>query len=241
MLLYYITDRNQFSGDSAQRRCRLLEKIAEAALAGVDYIQLREKDLSARQLESLAIDAVKVIREAGQPKGSRRRSTNLLINSRADIAFAAHAGGVHLPANELSPTDVRNIWRNFGAGATDGKAAPIISVSTHTEDELRIAAQENANLAIFAPVFEKKISEKKVFEEKAFEKQIFEKNSTPEVSPAGLEALRQAARHQIPVLALGGVTLENAPACVKAGAAGIAAIRLFQENQISEVARILRA
>ena len=53
-LLYYITDRSQFPGDEASRRRRLLEKIAEAARCGVDYIQLREKDLSARDLEVLA-------------------------------------------------------------------------------------------------------------------------------------------------------------------------------------------
>ena len=53
-LLYYITDRTAFAADEPTRRRRLLEKISEAARAGVDYIQLREKDLSTRDLESLA-------------------------------------------------------------------------------------------------------------------------------------------------------------------------------------------
>ena len=57
-LLYYITDRTAFAGDEPTRRRRLLEKISEAARAGVDYIQLREKDLPARELESLAREAV---------------------------------------------------------------------------------------------------------------------------------------------------------------------------------------
>jgi thiamine-phosphate pyrophosphorylase len=61
------------------------------------------------------------------------------------------------------------------------------------------------------------------------------------VSPAGLDQLREACRQRIPVLALGGVTLENARACVDAGAAGIAAIRLFQENNIADVVRLLKA
>lgn len=61
MLLYYITDRTQFPGNEADRRRRLLEKIAEAARCGVDYIQLREKDLSPRELEILARDAVRTI------------------------------------------------------------------------------------------------------------------------------------------------------------------------------------
>ena len=55
-----------------------------------------------------------------------------------------------------------------------------------------------------------------------------------------LEDLRRACQFEIPVLALGGITLENAAACVAAGAAGIAAIRLFQDNDIGEVARRLR-
>jgi len=56
-LLYYITDRTQFPGNESSRRRRLLEKIGEAARAGVDYIQLREKDLSTRDLELLAKEA----------------------------------------------------------------------------------------------------------------------------------------------------------------------------------------
>ena len=48
LLLYYITDRSQFPGTPAQRRERLLEKVSECAAAGVDYIQLREKDLTTR-------------------------------------------------------------------------------------------------------------------------------------------------------------------------------------------------
>ena len=61
-LLYYITDRTQFAGDEPSRRSALLAKIADAASAGVDYIQLREKDVSTRELESLARDAVHAIR-----------------------------------------------------------------------------------------------------------------------------------------------------------------------------------
>ena len=62
-LLCYITDRTQFSGDEPARRQRTLEKISEAAHAGVDYIQLREKDLSARELEAMAVEAMRILRE----------------------------------------------------------------------------------------------------------------------------------------------------------------------------------
>ena len=56
----------------------------------------------------------------------------------------------------------------------------------------------------------------------------------------GLVALQQACRAKIPVFALGGITLENAVACLHAGAAGVAGIRLFQENRIVDVVRALR-
>jgi thiamine-phosphate pyrophosphorylase len=69
---------------------------------------------------------------------------------------------------------------------------------------------------------------------------VFEKKDAPGTSAAGLEALRQACRARIPVLALGGVTLQNTESCLEAGAAGIAAIRLFQENDIAAIVRQLR-
>ena len=101
MLLYYITDRTQFPGDETSRRRQLLDKIAEAARCGVDYVQLREKDLSARELESLAREAVQRTRETG---------TALLINSRTDVAIAVGAAGVHLRGDDISPDVVRDIW-----------------------------------------------------------------------------------------------------------------------------------
>jgi thiamine-phosphate pyrophosphorylase len=217
-LLYYITDRTGFAADELTRRRRLLEKIAEAARAGVDYIQLREKDLPARDLESLARGAVRAIREA-LPTDHHPLSTALLINSRADIALAVQAQGVHLRSDDISPKEVRAIWEKCRAGAPARVSPqdPLIAVSRHSPTEVAEAAANGANLAVFAPVFEKK-----------------------HANPAGLEALRQASKNKIPVLALGGVTLANAHTCMAAGAAGIAAIRLFQENNIAEVAERLR-
>src|SRR4051794_37327664 len=96
MLLYYITDRTQFSGKDAERRAALLAKVHECARAGVDYIQLREKDLSGRELESLACFAGDEIREAGS-------KSKLLINSRMDVAIASGADGVHLRSGDEDP------------------------------------------------------------------------------------------------------------------------------------------
>src|SRR5690348_14692129 len=109
--LCYITDRTAFAADEPTRRRRLLEKIAEAASAGVDYIQLREKDLTTRELESLAREAIAVVRE------SRKPTAALLINSCTDVVLAVGADGVHLRSDDVSPQNVSDIWKKFGAGA----------------------------------------------------------------------------------------------------------------------------
>ena len=223
-LLYYITDRKAFPCDERARRLRLLEKIAEAASCGIDYIQLREKDLSVRELEWLAREAVRVIHDQTSASGFRHPVTALLINSRTDVALASGAAGVHLPANDVSPEEVRAAWAGkCGAGALAAEISPpnpLIAVSCHSPGEVAQAASHKANFAVFAPVFEKK--------------------NTAGINPAGLDALRQACLESIPVLALGGVTLQNAESCLQAGAAGIAAIRLFQENDVAMIVRGLR-
>ena len=215
MLLYYITDRSQFSGDESSRRRRLLETIAQAARCGVDYIQLREKDLPARELETLAREAAAVVHQLG--KGNQKLKTGLLINSRTDIALAGGADGVHLRSNDISPGKVRNIWTQCGAGA---HARVIVGVSCHSPTEVANSAAEGADFAVFGPVFEKE--------------------APMPGSPVGLDGLRGACREKIAVIALGGLTLENATDCVQAGAAGIAGIRLFQENEMSRVVATLR-
>lgn len=219
-LFYYITDRAAFPGDESSRRHRLLEKIAEAARCGIAYIQLRERDLAARELESLARQAASIVAQLRSE--NRELRTALLINSRTDVALAAGADGVHLRSHDISPEEVRKVW-TCGTGTSARKASPqdpLISVSCHSPAEVAQAATHAANFAVFAPVFEKK--------------------GAPEGRPAGLAALQEACRATIPVLALGGVTLDNAPSCLDAGAAGIAAIRLFQENNIADLVRKLR-
>ena len=220
-LLYYITDRTAFPGDEPARRHHLLEKIAEAVRAGVDYIQLREKDLPTRDLESLAGEAVRIIAQLRTE--NRELRTALLINSRTDIALAVGADGVHLRAEDISPQDIREVWQHrdaCGAGApahASSSRGPLIAVSCHAPAEVTRAAANHATFAVFAPVFEKK-----------------------DARPAGLNLLREACETHIPVVALGGITLENAKSCLEAGAAGIAAIRLFQENNVAEVIQRLR-
>ena len=214
-LLYYITDRSQFCGDERARRASLLAKVAEAARAGVEYIQLREKDLSIRELETLARQVVERVRE-------NSTSTRLLINSRTDVALAAGADGVHLRVEDVAPHEVRLMMEICGhrpcPSTTDHF---LVAASCHSQEEVIRAESEAVDFAVFAPVFGK--------------------SNAPGVQPAGIDALQEACRAKIRILALGGVTLENAAACLKAGAAGVAGIRLFQENKIEEVVHALRA
>jgi thiamine-phosphate pyrophosphorylase len=208
--LYYITDRRQFPGDGHEQEQRLLAKIAECAAAGVEYIQLREKDLECRALEELTLKTMAALGDS---------HTQLLINSRTDVALACGAHGVHLPANDLSASEVRAIF------ARAGKREPVIGVSTHSAAEVASAEAHGASFAVFGPVFEKRGS----------------------ANLEGLEQLRQichrteAAQPPMPVWALGGVTLENARQCAAVGAAGIAAIRLFQQNDLNAIVKKLRA
>src|SRR5215469_13074924 len=185
-LLYYITDRTAFARDEHARRKRLLEKISEAARAGVDYIQLREKDLPTRELESLARDAVRAIHEA------KNRASNpwllppaLLINSRTDIALAVGADGVHLRSDDISPRDVKAVWE-YSCGADTPvrqsfTQAPLVGASCHSPAEVAQAAANGASFAVFGPVFEKK--------------------DAPNAPSTGLNQLREACRVNIPVLA----------------------------------------
>lgn len=200
MLRYAITSRASFPGDESEQRAALLRHAFHWVRDGIDFIQLREKDLSSDALAALAREILEAIAATPTP-------TRLLINSRAEIAVETRAHGVHLTGapEELTPADVRSLY------ASAKLPVPMVSVSCHSLIEVERARRNQADAILFAPVFEKPLEDGQHLE------------------GHGLDRLGEACRAASPVavFALGGVTQENAAACLAAGAAGVAGIRLF--------------
>jgi thiamine-phosphate pyrophosphorylase len=163
-----------------------LEVAASAASVGVEMIQIRAKELTARELGDLVRTVLRVALRS-----------QVLVNTRTDIALACGAHGVHLPAGSMSPQTIRRI----------APAGFLIGVSCHTIAELRAAESEGADFAVYGPVFPS-----------------VTKSLAPIGIEAFREA---AASVGLPIYALGGVTAENARQCVEAGAVGVAGISLF--------------
>ena len=195
-----ISDCKYLSADPARARALLLELAQRWAIAGVELIQVREKDLAAGSLLALAQELLQAVRSHGSGR------TKLVVNGRADVAIAAGADGVHLTGQreELTPTQVRDLFAHAGL------PEPTVTVSCHSIDDVLRAREHRADYILFGPVFEKW-------------------SGGERLGGTGLDRLREAcaAAGSIPVLALGGITGENAGMCLEAGAAGIAAIRLF--------------
>jgi len=220
-ILCYVTDRRgleracvpspddsiskNITTDSVQA---VLETIGKAAAAGINWVQIREKDLGTRVLIELVRLAVTATRGTG---------TRILVNDRLDVALAAGAAGTHLGETSL-PVETVAEWRRSA-----GRAEFRIGVSCHSLDAACAADHAGADYIFFGPVFA--TPSKAVFG-----------------APQGIERLRDVCKSvRIPVLAIGGVTVENTHSCFAVGAAGVAAIRLFQESEdVSAVVTRLR-
>lgn len=206
-ILCYVTDVASLSAapadaaSEAEYAARLVERACVAAEAGVNWIQVRDKNLNARMLH-VSIAGIRLI--------ASRVGARVIVNDRLDVAMAAQAGGVHLGRESLPVKEVAS-WR-----AKEKHSRPLlqdflIGASCHSIEEVSSAARDGADYVIFGPVFE-----------------------TPSKArfgpPVGVAALREACELvRVPVLAIGGIDATNAHECFRAGAAGIAAIRLFQE------------
>ncbi len=186
-IVCYVTDRK--SGN-------VPAQIRAAAAAGVDWVQIREKDMCARDLLAMARGAIEAT------SGEAR----IIVNDRLDVALAAGAAGVHLGGESVP---VREVVRWCRSG--NAPAGFLVGVSCHDLDQTRDAESAGASYVFFGPVFDSPAK-------RAFG------------PPQGVARLAEACRAvRIPVIAIGGVNEENGADCIRAGAAGIAAIRLFQE------------
>jgi thiamine-phosphate pyrophosphorylase len=204
LLLCYVTDRHSLSGFEARdAQETLLPKIGAAAAAGVEWIQIREKDCSGRDCSLLTREA---LQRAAKSSASQAAPTRILVNDRLDVALSECAGGVHLGEKSLPLLEAKRL-----AEARGKRKDFLVGVSCHSPEAATSAASGGADYIFFGPVF-----------------------ATPSKAaygaPQGLAQLAKVCRAiLIPVLAIGGITLANASACLAAGASGIAAIRLFQD------------
>jgi thiamine-phosphate pyrophosphorylase len=204
-ILCYVTDRRSLHLAAQENAMEvLLQKMEALAACGIDWIQLREKDLSGKGCAALTREALRRVAQAASRNGPAPR---ILVNDRLDVALAERAGGVHLGEGSLPVEDVKRLI----AAAQPPLQDFLVGASCHSLEAAQSAARADADYIFFGPVF-----------------------ATPSKAefgpPQGLERLAVVCRAvEIPVLAIGGVTLENAAQCFAGGAAGIAAIRLFQQ------------
>jgi thiamine-phosphate pyrophosphorylase len=204
---YLVTDgrTTEATNSASAEFTRLFVLVGACVEARVSLIQLREKAMRPRVLYELTRRAAEL---------TRASATRLIVNDRADIALAAGADGVQLTSRSLDAATVRRISpQNF-----------LIGVSTHSHAEAHAARMDDADFALFGPVFDTPAKR-------------------PYGAPLGLERLREAAHAlaPFPLLAIGGITRENLPQVIGAGAQGIAAISLFRdESELEAVVNEVR-
>jgi len=208
-ILCYVTDRHSLPAAPQKDLMDLLQdKIALLSAAGIDWIQLREKDLSGKPSASLARAALnRVSRQVGDSKSAAR----IIVNDRLDVALAEQTGGVHLGENSLPVEEAKRLVLSSPVAQTPAQDF-ILGVSCHSLEAAKSAASSGADYIFFGPVFATP-------------------SKTAYGAPQGLNRLANVCSSlDIPVLAIGGITLANVSSCLSAGASGIAAIRLFQDS-----------
>lgn len=204
-ILCYVTQRSSLPPRASSPAPEaLLEKIAATIAAGVDWIQIRETDLSARHGAALTRAALLY----ASKHASNFAGTRILLNDRLDVALAERASGVHLGERSLPVQDARKLVNEHCAGENPPF---LVGASCHSLHAAQAAAACGADYLFFGPIF-----------------------ATPSKAafgpPQGLARLAEVCGAvSIPVLAIGGIALGNAASCLAAGAAGLAAIRLFQD------------
>ena len=201
-VLCYVTDRRAFEGALAPASEIAVPPILSLRTAIQNAASSGVHWIQIREKDLAAHALAELVRLAvGDVQGTDAR---ILVNDRLDVALATNAAGIHLGENSL-PLEAVAEWRRRSS-RTDFQ----IGVSCHSVEGARAAELGGADYVFFGPVF-----------------------ATPSKAafgpPQGIEKLSEVcASVGIPVLAIGGVNFENARACLEVGAAGFAAIRLFQ-------------
>ena len=198
-IVCYVTDSLSLGLNSWD----VLDAICNALCCGTDWIQIREKAAAGHKTLELTRHAIEAANNVSDGPAKRAR---VFVNDRLDVALAAGADGVHLGGESIPVADAVN-WCRGGHAPSDFAAG----ASCHSMAGARAAQDAGANYIFFGPVFD--TPSKRGFG-----------------APQGLERLSEiCAAMSIPVIAIGGVNEKNAASCIRAGASGIAAIRLFQE------------
>ena len=206
-LLCYVTDRRALPDVNPDNPLAPLLRKIEQLAAAVDLVQIREKDLCAAELAHLTRQSLRIAaNQPPHPSGPMR----VLVNDRLDVAIAQRAHGVHLGEKSLPVAEARQLVASAQQRQTLYSSF-LIGASCHSLAAGQAAQRDGADYLFFGPIFPTPSKER----------------FGP---PQGLDRLTQVCRSvTIPVLAIGGITSQNAPSCIAAGAAGIAAIRLFQD------------
>jgi thiamine-phosphate pyrophosphorylase len=205
----YVTDRIAFPAETCVRD--VLARIRAAAEAGADWVQIREKDLGSGALYALVRDALALVADVRRERGA---ATRVIVNGRLDVAVACGADGVHLGYASVPAQDAIRWCHNGGAPREF-----IVGVSCHSLEDARSAEAAGADYVFFGPVFDS--PSKREFG-----------------APQGAAKLREVARAlRIPLIAIGGINASNARECLQTGAAGVAAIREFQDSVTDDRAR----
>jgi thiamine-phosphate pyrophosphorylase len=159
---------------------------------GVDFLLIREKQLTERELYLATRRILKALEDSRML---------VFVAGRPQVALAANADGVHVGSDYAMVREAKRLFLESW-----------VSASCHSLADVEAAKAAGADVGLFGPIFGKTVDGVEV------------------VAPAGLEALRAAcvaAGKDLPLFALGGVTDENAAACLAAGASGVAGIRMF--------------
>ena len=204
-ILCYVTDRRSLPlSTSADAHHLLFDSVERAAAAGTDWIQLREKDYSGKEWAELVSESLRRVSRVNS-------TTRILVNDRLDVALSSGAGGVHLSENGIPVAEACRLRDEYFARRSE-KPDLLVGASCHSLGAALGAARAGADYIYFSPIF-------------------YTPSKANYGPPQGLERLARVCKSvDIPVIAIGGISAENASSCLAVGAAGVAAIRLFQES-----------